>query len=219
MDTKVTDLLNPAALLVFTAFVLPGFWAWKVGQLRLPHGEQKPQDVILEILGYAIGNAMVASLIGLSPTQWTAWPTDVRNILSLAAAVFLLPTAIAFVASWIVEWLASVNVFVSGHPTAWDRLVLSRLRREPFFILATLRDGRKLGGAFLNNGYASNYPYDRDLLIDQVWEVDQSTGEFLKLVTGEAGLYVRGEDILTVEIFAFEVVLAGVMPSPAQISP
>jgi hypothetical protein len=32
-------------VLVFTAFILPGFIAWKIGQLRLPQGEQKPQDV------------------------------------------------------------------------------------------------------------------------------------------------------------------------------
>jgi hypothetical protein len=72
---------------------------------------------------------------------------------------------------------------------------LSRLRREPYFIAITLRDGRKVGGAFLGQAFASNYPYKHDLLIDQVWSIDQTNGAFTKLVEGQAGLYISGKDI------------------------
>jgi hypothetical protein len=175
--------------------------------LRLPHGEQKPQDVILEILGYGIANAILATIIRLPPTMWTAWPTNIAQVLELCLTVFLLPIGLALVGAWAVEQLADVGFFVSAHPTAWDRLVLARLRKEPFFVLLTLRDGRKVGGAFLDHGYASNYPYHRDILIDQVWEIEQTTGAFVRLVSGEAGLYVLGKDILTLEIFGFQEVI------------
>lgn len=193
--------------MIFGAFVLPGFVAWKISQLRLPHGEQKPQDVILEILGYGIANALLASLCGLSPTRWTAWPTNIVALAEFFVAVFVLPVVLALSASFLTERLAEAGFFVAGHPTAWDRLVLARLRKEPFFVLITLRDGRKVGGAFLDHGYASNYPYHRDILIDQVWEIDQETGTFIRLVSGEAGLYVLGKDVLTLEIFDFTAVV------------
>lgn len=201
------DFLEPSKFIPFVAFVLPGFVAWKVSQLRIPQGEQKPQDVLLELMGYGIVNAVVATLLREPPTRWKVWPTDTWSALVLFAMVILLPTGIAFVVAWALEIGAKYNIFVSAHPTAWDRLVLARLRRKPYAVLLTLQDGTRLGGAFGENAYASNYPYDKDLLIDQVWEVDQDTGEFKAMVDGEAGLYIEKKDILTLEIFDLESVV------------
>jgi hypothetical protein len=193
--------LDPARLLLFAAFVLPGFIAWKVGQLRLPQGEQKPQDVILEILGYGVANALLANALRLSPVNWESLPSNAFENLKLAAAAFLLPAATSLAIGSTRDLMVKARFFVPGYPTAWDRLVLARLRKKPFLVAATLRDGRKIGGAFLSESFASNYPYEHDLLIDAVWTIDQVSGEFINRVQGEVGLYVRGKDIMTLEVF------------------
>ncbi len=59
----------------------------------------------------------------------------------------------------------------------------------------------KIGGAFLGEAFTSNYPYEHDVLVDEVWNIDQATGRFVERADGQAGLYVRGKDILTLEIF------------------
>jgi hypothetical protein len=62
-----------------------------VAQLRLPKGEQKPQEVILEIVGYGVANALIATVLGISPIGRSSWPSDDVEVLKIFAAIFLLP--------------------------------------------------------------------------------------------------------------------------------
>jgi hypothetical protein len=193
--------LDPAKLLVFAAFVLPGFIAWKAGQLRRPQGEQKPQDAVLEIVGYGVANALFATLLRMPPTKWTAWPTDGPKAIELFVSVFALPAILSSITGWLLESMATAGLLVSGFPTAWDRLVSGILRKRLSLVVITLRDGRKVGGAFSKTAFASNYPYERDILIGEVWQIDQATGAFVKMIDGQTGLYMRGDDALTLEVF------------------
>ena len=121
--------------------------------------------------------------------------------------MFVLPTLQSLSVSWVIGRLSRLGFVESGYPTAWDRLVLGRLRKQPSLIAITLRDGRRIGGGFAGTGYASNFPYRRDLLVDRLWEIDQETGAFIRPISGQVSLYVCGKDILTMEVFDAPTVL------------
>lgn len=65
----------------------------------------------------------------------------------------------------------------------------------------TLSDGRKVGGFWDEEPFASSYPHDEDLLIAIPAIIDQQTGRFLRCADAHKGLLVKRDDIITIEAF------------------
>lgn len=65
-------------------------------------------------------------------------------------------------------------------PRAWDHLFSER---PAAYLRVRTPEGHWIAGQFAEASYAGGFPHDRDLLLEQAWEVDQETG-----VLGERGL-------------------------------
>ena len=65
--------------------------------------------------------------------------------------------------------LAQDSLFIlCGKP--WD-YVFSR--RQAYWVIVHLRDGRKIGGRFDRKSFASSYPADEQIYIEEVWRLDE----------------------------------------------
>jgi hypothetical protein len=62
------------------------------------------------------------------------------------------------------------------------------------------KDGRKLGGKFGRNSYASAYPNPGHLYIEQLWRLDED-GRFLQELPRSMGVVLRPEDYHIVELY------------------
>ncbi len=63
-----------------------------------------------------------------------------------------------------------------------------------------LKDGRRIGGRFDNNSFASSFPNKEQIYIEEVWELDEA-GHFQKPVERSGGIIVAEENILALEFF------------------
>ena len=81
----------------------------------------------------------------------------------------------------------------------WD-YVFSR--RQAYWVIVHLRDGRKIGGRFDRKSFASSYPADEQIYIEEVWRLDED-GRFEPdgQVVRSQGILVLRDDILAVEFF------------------
>ncbi len=98
-------------------------------------------------------------------------------------------------------------------PTAWDWLFQSS-QNTARALIVTLRDGTRLAGAFVGNSYVALHPYKRDLFLSEVWTLDEKA-RFSQRVAGTEGLYVDKSDILYIELFDYQEVIASAVRQAA----
>lgn len=118
---------------------------------------------------------------------------------------FVIPTIVgiclAFVHQW--EWAYRVSEFfglkLAHHlPTGWDYLFDSLT--EETMILVTLGDGSQVAGKMTRNSFASSSSEERDLFIQEVWQVPDDGSAWTPL-TPARGILICGKDIRFVEVF------------------
>lgn len=63
-----------------------------------------------------------------------------------------------------------------------------------------LKDGSRIGGKYGKYSYASSYPEEDQLYLEQVYYVDEN-GKFEQPVPRSQGMIIRGDEILAVEFF------------------
>ncbi|WP_143047179.1 DUF6338 family protein [Amycolatopsis xylanica] len=80
-------------------------------------------------------------------------------------------------------------------PTAWD---FAFRRTGPTWVRVLTEDGRWMGGWFDESSFASSYPHPRELYLEKSFEMKED-GAFTGRVAAESGIYIRCEDIVTIE--------------------
>ena len=194
------DVLNGfdfGHMLFFLVLVLPGFISMRVYSLIRPGEQPTLKDTIFEAIAYSsINFGLLFWLIIIL--------IDTKNIFvqSLASAfVFVIaPVIWPFLLDKILEWFAGKGWIQYRYKTAWDDFFS---RRRACWLIVHLNDGRRLGGIFHNKSYATLYPTPGHLFIEELWEVDQDTGEFIGTGPVSQGIILKPEDYRFVEIKSY----------------
>jgi hypothetical protein len=83
-------------------------------------------------------------------------------------------------------------------PTAWDYL-FEGLTPDTF-VLVTLLDGTQVAGKMTNNSFASSSKEERDLYIQEVWEIGKKGDQWTPL-NPPRGILLCGKNIKFVEVY------------------
>lgn len=127
---------------------------------------------------------------------WPSWTSDAFEyvILPLAiGALLALSAAHDLVGGLIRKTGASPNHHT---PAAWD-YAFSRLRGQTYLIV-TLNDGSRVYGHYGQKSFASSSTAERDLLIEEVWNVSDD-GAWTK-PTDSRSILLCGKDIRAIEL-------------------
>ncbi|MDI6795119.1 MAG: DUF6338 family protein [bacterium] len=92
-----------------------------------------------------------------------------------------------------VKLLPIVKIFVHPIKKPWDYVFG---KRESYWIIVHLKEGSKVGGRFDTNSFASSYPAEEQIYIEEVWNLDQN-GTFLEPIERSKGIIVLSTEILT----------------------
>ncbi len=209
MDKLFELLFHDGGLVHLVVFMVPGFVAWRTYQWRRPQGEQKAADAIVDILVFSALTALI-----WYKAEWTAWPANIWGASLFGLQVFITPIFVALFYQYVVEFCARRYWITSPHPRAWDFIFNSLAYRKRgvgengLFLVVTLKSGDKIAGVFSEPGFASLWPYDRDLLLGPTWELEN--GKPARLVTGSIGLYLDAANIDVVEVFDYASVVHSV---------
>jgi hypothetical protein len=201
-------LTNVATLVAFLVFIVPGFASLRTYE-ALRGGERQPaKDAIIDIVILGFFSDIVAVPILLACTLIANAPLRIATICSMAVLTLGgLPVLIGV--SWYQLHKRLARAGAVAHPTLkpWDD-IFTRIVRDKLQIgvILSLHDGRKLGGRYVDPGFASEYPADEQILIGESWEIDQDTGKFKQKADGTFGLLIDKRDVLTVELVYWESV-------------
>jgi hypothetical protein len=196
----------------FFALLFPGFIALAVYDLRVPGERRKWGDMGIALVAYSIAiDVFATAYLKIFPIPAT----------ETAAAVFfaiiadlVVPALVGWFVVDIRGKLALNGLILSAVPKAWDEF-FSRIKGEQVALVLTLADGRKIGGFWAENPFASSYPSGEDLLITVPVLVDPETGRFVQRVADAKGLLVKRDDIVTIEAFDAEAMAREAIASPA----
>lgn len=201
------------AVLVLAAFVLPGFVALRYSERTyVTKGETAPFERLLNALYFSFLTYVVifavALALGLTASDVSEYYSGARRLrdyVVVALAALLVPFAIA---EGTRRWNRSaVRAAVldrakisAAHatPSGWEHFFL---QGRVAFVRVTLQDKRVVGGYFGNKSFAGYTADVPDLFLEQRWVLDPTTDWFVSPAPGSVGLYVRANEIVSVEFY------------------
>jgi Family of unknown function (DUF6338) len=194
---SLPDKLDLESLPLFVLLILPGFISMRVYSLIRPGDQPTLKDSLFEAVAYGTMN------IGLM--SWAIYWFQLTESIWIKAVLAAMILAIApvfwpFALDRALEFSARKGLLNYRYKTAWDDFFS---RRRPCWLIVHLSDGRRIGGVFSDKSYATLYPTPGHLFIEELWQVDQESGEFVGDGPVSQGIILKPEDYRFVEIKSY----------------
>ncbi len=133
------------------------------------------------------------------PLKYETW-----FIFSWLGILLIGPVLEGFAFNWLVNSTLYRRIFsllklknICLIPKAWD---YHFGKEEPYWVLITLKDGKKIGGFLGTHSFASSFPAEEDLYIEELWVIDEE-GKFKERIENSGGCLIRRNDINFIEFF------------------
>jgi Family of unknown function (DUF6338) len=192
------EALSPANLLLFLAFVMPGFLSMRVYGLLHPIEKISLKENVLEAIAFSIANFAIMSWAIFRLIDADGFAASSFNWYVLILLVFFVaPITWPVLLHVSLRALAKHGMILQRYATAWDDVFL---RREPYWVVVHLKDGRRLGGRYGGKSYATLYPNPGHLYLEELWRLDDHAA-FLERIPGSKGLILRPDDYHLIELF------------------
>ena len=201
--TKIYDVLKSATIaeiLAFAALVLPGLVALRAYEAKRGGEPRKSNEALVDIVGYSliadvIGEALlaVASIVP-QPYRGLVYGLDIMT------TFVLVPIALGWGWYALQRYLVRAGYVADPIEKPWDK-TFQRIAEERLDLAAvlTLRDGRRIAGRLANPANVSTYPAAEQLMLGELWRLDQERGVFVERVRGSWGALVDKADCESIE--------------------
>jgi hypothetical protein len=194
-DLSIWDLDK---LLLFIAFVIPGFISIKVYELIVPSVTRDSSKQLIDAIAYSCINyaLLIWPILEIEASSIRLdYPTAYKLFYLLVLFVF----PVAWVALW--RWMRGLEVIQRNlpHPTGkpWD-YVFSQ--RQWYWIIVTLKDGEKVAGKYGRKSFSSSSPAPEQIYLEETWVINDDGG-FERPRTSTAGTIILADQITTLELF------------------
>jgi hypothetical protein len=188
-------------LLLFIAFVIPGFVSLKAYELFFPSQRTESVKQIVEAITYScINYALLFWLIVFVESS------DIKATCGFLYFVFYI--FVLFIAPiiwvWIWKILRSSERFQKSapHPTQkpWDYVFGKRI---PYWVIVTLKDGTKIAGSYDSNSFSSSTPAEEQIYLEEVWMMNEDGG-FERPKESTKGIIILSNEMVSIEFFSKE---------------
>lgn len=189
------ELLELNKLLLFVAFVMPGFIAIKAYELFAVASERKStSEQLIDAVSYSCINYVI-----WLPVVYMVESGELKNVhfwlyvLFYFLVLFVSPVLISYL------WVKIRVKKLSLHPIQkpWD-YVFSK--RQMYWVIVTLKSGEKVGGLYGSESFASSSPAPEQIFLQDSWIInDDKCLERKK--DGSAGILILSSEILYLEFY------------------
>lgn len=191
------DIWEVNKLVLFIAFVIPGFISIKAYQLVFPGTERATSDQLIDAIAYSsINYALLIfpiDLIESGPLRETC-----RFLYFLFYIFVLFIAPIIWVLIW--KYLRTRDFFQRNapHPTAkpWDYVFA---QRKPYWVKVTLKDGSIIAGRYADKSFASSAPAPEQIYLEETWILNDNGG-FERVKNNTAGVIILSNEISHIEL-------------------
>ncbi|MCX2781528.1 DUF6338 family protein [Microbulbifer thermotolerans] len=184
-------------LLVFIAFVIPGFVAIKAYELFFPSQRMDSSKQVVDAVAYSCFNYSVL-----------IWPIylvehyDLQSKYPFAYGAFYFFVFFIAPVFWVYLWkkIRQTEYFqkLVPHPTQkpWD-FVFGQ--RKAYWVIVNLKNGEKVAGMYGPNSFASSAPADEQIYLEQLWVLNEDDG-FERPAEQTAGVIILSSEIKSIEL-------------------
>jgi hypothetical protein len=192
------DIWEADKLVLFIAFVVPGFISLKTYELLFPRVSRDSAQQLIDAVAY--------SSVNYALLFWPIYEVEagaIRGSHPSAYVAFYVFVLLVAPVSWacLMGMLRSTQFFQRRlpHPTAkpWDYVFGQRKR---YWVVVSLKDGKRVGGRYDSQSFASSAPAPEQIYLQEAWEVN-SDGGLERPRVDSAGIMILAPDILSVEFF------------------
>jgi hypothetical protein len=192
------DIWETNKLLLFIAFVIPGFVSLKIYGILFPPTPDKNDKLLIDAVAYSSINYALLSLpIYAVETYGIRKEYPLAYILFYCFVLFFAPICWAF----LMRKLRTTEFFLRKMPhpiaTPWDYVFG---QRQSYWIIVTLKDGKQFAGRYDSASFASSFPAKEHIFLEESWVLN-SDGGFERQRIDTAGILILSSDIITVEFF------------------
>lgn len=191
------DIWEIDKLVLFLAFVIPGFISIKAYQLAFPGTERAISDQLIDALAYSSINysLLIFPIISIESGS-------LRE--SCGFFYYLFYVFVFFIAPivWVIAWkyLRTRDFFQRNapHPTArpWDYVFA---QRKPYWVKVTLNDGTIIAGRYADKSFASSAPAPEQIYLEETWILNDKGG-FERAKNSTAGVIILSAEISYIEL-------------------
>ncbi len=192
------DIWETNKLVLFIAFVVPGFISLKVYELLAPRVTKDSAQQLIDVVAY--------SSINYALLLWPIYQIETSSVRTSCPSAYIAFYVFALLVapvSWACIFLQirTTQFFQATlpHPTGkpWDYVFSQRKR---YWTIVTLKNGKKIGGLYDAKSFASSTPEPEQLYLQEHWIVNKHGGLERKRID-TAGILILSAEILTVEFF------------------
>lgn len=192
------DIWDTNKLLIFIAFVVPGFVSLKTYEVLLPHTSKDSAQQLIDAVAY--------SSINYAVLLWPIFEVETSNLRvshPTAYVAFYLFVLLIAPVSWalLLRRLRETQFLLSAlpHPTAkpWDYVFG---QRKPYWVIVTLKDGAQIAGRYDSRSFASSAPAPEQVYLEERWVLN-AAGGFERQRSETAGVLILASDIVNIEFF------------------
>ena len=184
------DFLEVDKLIIFILFIVPGFIAIKTYNLLYPSNIKFSEQVV-----DAVSYSSINYALWIVPSFYV-YKSYINKggffaLGALAVVVlFISPVGLAFFWKWIreVKYFQKFAIHPIGKP--WDYYFS---KKKTCWIVVKMNNGKQLGGSYGANSFASSYPNEEQIYIDEEWIINDDGG-FERAVEQSAGIIIFLKD-------------------------
>lgn len=192
------DIWQADKMVLFLVLFIPGFISIKVYDLLIPSARRDFSKSLIEVIGYSSLNfAALSWLIILIHSGDFYAHHKACYFTLLFFVMFIAPALWPVLFLKLSSWRPIAKHVIHPIDKPWDYVFA---KKEVFWVIVHLKDGRRIGGRFDTDSFASSYPAEEQIYLEEVWKLDEG-GRFVEPIERSRGILILGKEILSVEFF------------------
>jgi len=164
------DFTDPTALEVALPLLVPGFVSIKVWELLVPSERRDLTTTSLEVFAFGSITFAIFILPLLTLDVLGGWTSEhpISGYFLWLAVLFVVPAVLP------IGWRRLLDTeLVKGHvvnpiPKPWDYVFG---KGDAYWVILHMKDGRLIGGRYETESFASSFPHEEQLYLEEVWKL------------------------------------------------
>lgn len=186
------------AIKLIIVFFVPGFISIKIYDLLVPTEKRDFSKSVLEVISYSCINFALLFWILILINQERFYEQHKFWYFGLTfLVIFIFPIIWPIILKNLLSSKFLRGKIIHPIPKAWDYIFATG---ESFWILVHLENGDLIGGLYGENSFASSFPNEQDLYLEEAWNVNEE-GQFIEKIDETGGLLITEQEIEFLEFF------------------